>query len=161
MEIESSGEIWGKGETSRRKTKIENVLIKKRKIVRESPKLHSKWHSHFGIRKPWFLSKSTPFPSASSEYSGPVPNSLFFFLPNCSLFLSTISQCSRSVLLAIACTQLAISILGTCQMQFSSHGMTLLPIWVFIYLFNLIFVEAYWVPSTLHAFSHLILTTTL
>lgn len=79
MEIESSGEIWGKGETSRRKTKIENVLIKKRKIVRESPKLHSKWHSHFGIRNPWFLSKSTPFPSASSEYSGPVPNSLFFF----------------------------------------------------------------------------------
>lgn len=57
-------------------------------------------------------------------------------------FFSMIPPCMRVCSLPLLAHN-SVSIPGTCQMQFSSQKMTLAPILVFIYLFNLIFIEAY------------------
>lgn len=84
--------------------------------------------------------KSTLHPNPS-EYSGPVQNSLKK-KSQITHFFSMIPPCMRVCSLPLLAHN-SVSIPGTCQMQFSSQKMTLAPIWVFIYLFNLIFIEAY------------------
>lgn len=135
MEIQSSGEVWGKEEISGVKTKIENVLVQNWKslgrvknytknvlVILESGCLD-------------FLSKSTHtqvvlnIPGLSQTHL-PFSYQIVRYFSARSLSIAEV-YCSP----LLTHTQLAVSTGGTCQMQFSSHGMISVPIGVSICLF--------------------------